>query len=81
MQPALLFSETLQLEYFEKIAADLATHGFSISSNLLPQNWVINLRNFVKKEREEGSFQVAGIGKMQPVRLPVLAGTTKLSHK
>jgi len=64
MSTALFVPEISQEDTFEKIATGLATDGYCICTNLLPENWVTNLRDFAKNERNQGTFQTAGIGKL-----------------
>jgi SM-20-related protein len=64
MPTALLVPEISQEDTFEKIATGLASDGYCVCTSLLPESWVINLRNFAKQERNQGAFQNAGIGKL-----------------
>lgn len=64
MHSALILSDIPQSDIFEKIAIGLSSDGYCITENLLPDSWVSNLKEFAKKEKAEGSFQVAGIGKL-----------------
>lgn len=58
-----LFDDSRQVT-FDKIADAIAQEGYFEWKNALPQNWVINLRQFANQEKNQGAFQNAGIGKM-----------------
>lgn len=65
MPPLLPLLNASQFEALGTIADNLAQNGYHIQRDALPATLVEQLRNFALRERNEGAFHQAGIGKMQ----------------
>jgi SM-20-related protein len=65
MQPLLPLLNASQFEVLGTIADNLAQKGYHIQQEAFSPDLVEALRNYASNEREDGSFQQAGIGKLQ----------------
>lgn len=65
MQPLLPLLTPSQFEVLGTIADNLAQNGYHVQPDALPALVVEQLRNHAQRERKEGAFHQAGIGKMQ----------------
>jgi SM-20-related protein len=65
MQPLLPLLNASQFEVLGTIADNLAQKGYHVQPDALPLSLVDALRAYALRERKEGSFHQAGIGKLQ----------------